>query len=721
MTPFLFALASAAIVAAWNRWFERVPWRIALLLWLVCAAYQAETLFTNRVDLPGALAYRVQPWESLNRRAPNANTGIVFTQLAPWTRAARDALLRGEMPLWNRDAACGGPLLANQQTAIFHPFTLLGLFLPIGKAFTLSASLRLFAVAFFMFVFLRNFGIGTPASIFGTLAYTFCTFHVVWLLFPLGLATMMMPACLAGVQEVARAPRLASYNLLVIALACSILGGHPESAMWVWIATAAFALYSRKHVVLIASAFIAAMLLTAFFWVPTLRALRDSSSRFEEMQSRAANPTNHHLSHEWLIPLIAPNALGTPMRGDYRPPRGGHNAVLNDYGEVASGYAGLLTLACALAAPFFARRRPLWFAIALMLFALLTISEAPLWRDALRAIPLVGISLQQRLRVFWVLGACIAAALTVDRVPRLAPLFTLIVVADLLLATHRYNPPSKPRDVYPVTRAIAFLQQAPQPSRFAALGWSFLPDTPSFYGIEDVKTTDPVQNKQFMKLLRGFLRIDPATPDLIIGDTSQPFFDYLGIRYVYTPPGSIAPNPKFVARYHGPDGTIYENTHALPRYFFVDRYRVEPEFGRALWFSRFITDFRTDAIVDHVPSRVVAPLGHGTVDRIVRYAQNETELEVTTNGWSLLASSDNHWRGWRAYWNDRRLPVVTVNGAFLGAFVPPGHGRLRFRYMPDELVNSARVSMATLLLFVLVGVTAALKRNPPTPATPPAS
>ena len=207
MTPILFALASAAIVAAWNRWFERVPWKIAVLLWVICAAYQAETLFTNRVDLPGALAYRVQPWQSLDRRAPNANTGIVFTQLAPWTRVARDSVRRGELPLWNRAAASGGPLLANQQTAIFHPFTLLGLLLPIGKAFTLSASLRLFTVSFFMFIFLRNFGIGTPAAIFGTLAYTFCTFHVIWLLFPLGLATMMMPVCLAGVQELARTPR----------------------------------------------------------------------------------------------------------------------------------------------------------------------------------------------------------------------------------------------------------------------------------------------------------------------------------------------------------------------------------------------------------------------------------------------------------------------------------------------------------------------------------
>ncbi len=510
---------------------------------------------------------------------------------------------------------------------------------------------------------------------------------------------MMLPACFAGVQEVARAPRLASYNFLVIALSLTILGGHPESALWVWIVTAAFALYSRKRVVLIATTFILAMLLTAFFWYPTFRALRDSSERYEEMQILHLNPANHHLSAEWLLPLVAPNALGTPMAGDYHPPRGGHHAILNDYGEVASGYAGLLTLACAFAAPFFARRKPLWFALALMIFALLTISETPLWREMLRAVPLVGISLQQRLRIFWVLGTCIAAALTVDRIPKLAPLMTIVLLIDLLITTRGYNPPSRMRDVYPVTGAIAFLQHQPKPFRFAALGWSFLPDTPSYYDIEDVKTTDPVQKKEFMKLLRGYLRIDPASPDLVIGDTAQPFFDFLNVRFIYVPSGAPAPSPAFVERYRGADGVIYENPRALPRYFFVKKYRVEPEFGRALWFSRFIRDFREEAIVDHVPLRAGEGAGAPQL-KIIRYAQNETELDVMGPG--LLAGSDNHWLGWRAYWNGRRIPVVTVNGSFLGCFVPPGHGRLRFRYMPDELVRSTRVSLFALLIFVAV-------------------
>jgi hypothetical protein len=162
----LFAGASTVIVLLWNRLFTPVPLPVALLLWSICAAYLGSTLFTSRVDLPGNLAFVAYPWQATGRPPVKANTGIIFTQIAPWTRIARDAVRAGLVPLWNRYSASGAPLLANQQTAIYHPFTLLGLLLTSGKAFTLTAALRLFTVAFFTFLLLRNWEISSNAAIF---------------------------------------------------------------------------------------------------------------------------------------------------------------------------------------------------------------------------------------------------------------------------------------------------------------------------------------------------------------------------------------------------------------------------------------------------------------------------------------------------------------------------------------------------------------------------
>ena len=788
LTIFLFLLASVAIVLTWNRFFQPVRWSVAVVLWCFCAAYQGTTLFTPRVDVPGNLAFVAYPWQATGRPAVKANTGILFTQIAPWSRIARDIVRAGEAPLWNRTSASGAPLLANQQTAIYHPFTLLGLFLPLGKAFTLSASLRLFLVAFFAFVLLRNWEIGIGGAIFGAVAYTFCSFHIVWLLFPLGLSTMMLPLCLVGVQELVREARARSYAVLLLGLSLAVLGGHPESALWVWIATTLFAVFAcataktstpakAKQLTIIASAFIMSLLLTAFFWFPTLRALRETP-RYQAFQSREANPADHGLSAEWLLPLITPNVLGTPANGTYTPPRGSHPAVLNDYGEVASSYAGLVTLALALAAPFVARRRPLVIALCLMVFSLLTFAEAPGWRDLVRAIPFAGISIHQRLRIFWDLGVCIAAALTVDaamlgerrrqigiafsmvlaafvttyavRHPAfvrdpiglaqlVTPLITtilvmvalrwewlvgiaatLLVFVDLAVATYHYNPPSQPEDLYPVTGAIATLQHAGRPFRVAAWGWSFLPDTPGYYGIEDIKTTDPIQHAHYMRLMKGYLNVDPASYDQVLRDPSQPFFDYLNIKYIYVPPDQALTDPRFVEIYRGNDGVILQNTRALPRYFLVHRFSVEPSFDQTVGRSKQIRDFGLDALVDHVPAQILkaAPaltqpdqqLGGGIVS-IRRYGENTTDLDVTSNGWNLLVSSDVNWPGWRAYWNGQRQPPVIVNGAFLGCFIPPGRGQLVFRYAPDEFTQGVRATVLGVTLLAVFVIAQALRRR----------
>ena len=774
----MFAAASAAMAALWNRWFLTVPWKFTAIFFALCTLWQAQTLFTSRVDVPGNLAFHAYPWKAIDAPGAKANTGIVFTQLAPWTRIARDELTSGSLPLWNRHSAGGAPLLANQQTAIFHPFTLLGLPLSVGKAFTLSASLRLFTLLFFTFVLLRGFGLGDGPSLFGAVAYAFCTFHVVWLLFPLGLATMMLPVALTGARELVETNSRPAYVLLTLGLSFSVLGGHPESALWVWITTAVFVIWlavggwrlagdrggevvsrqpstANRQLFIAATAFILAGLLTAFFWYPTLRALQ-TTERFDKFHNLELNPADHGLSYEWLLPLVAPNALGNPVTGTYTPPRGAHPAVLNDYGEVASSYAGLLTLALALSAPFVTRQRPLFFALGLMLFALLTIAEVPWWRDAIRALPLAGVSLHQRLRVLWDLGACIAAAtaLNVGRAsarppgggraearPTFVALFacgaafvglyflreppldalaivqlavpvatlfvfairptvamaTILIFLDLAAATWRYNPPALPGHVYPPTGAIDFMQRAAKPYRIAAWGWSFMPDTPGYYGLEDVKTTDPVQHFAYMFLLRGYLGIDPASPELVLSNVERAYLDFLNVRFLYVPPDNETRPAGFVERYRGVDGVVLENSEVLPRYFFVRETLVETDLGMTVAKSRFIPDFRVQSIVDRKPPHVPSTFRGGTV-HVREYEGQHTVLDVDSRGWNLLVTSDTHWPGWHARVNGRDTEVVKVNGAFNGVYIPPGAASVELWYWPDEVTHGLLAGAVGLLL-----------------------
>ncbi|HEV8435345.1 MAG TPA: hypothetical protein VGR95_18195, partial [Thermoanaerobaculia bacterium] len=47
-------------------------------------------------------------------------------------------------------------------------------------------------------------------------------------------------------------------------------------------------------------------------------------------------------------------------------------------------------------------------------------------------------------------------------------------------------------------------------------------------------------------------------------------------------------------------------------------------------------------------------------------------------------------------------PTPTVNGAFLGVFVPPGTHQVEFRYRPAAFDTGTRVSAGALLLIAAV-------------------
>ena len=770
----LFFASTLALVVVWSRLFRPVPWRVVLAIWIAVALYQGETLFTRKVDVPAAVTFDTYPWKAHGREALPVNTGLAMHEMLPWTEAAREILKAGEAPLWNRRLGAGAPLLSDQQHAIFHPFTLLGLFLPIGKAWTLSIALRLFFALFFFFVFLRNHDFHEGAALFGAIAYGFSTFHLVNLVMPLALTAMMLPMALAATDELLRRPRLSSFLLVVAALVFTLLGGHPEAQLWVGLTTGAYALYFAfaervgvRRLMTAALAAVTAILLTTFLWYPTAKAV-PLGNRYPLMKELAAAGIEHHIGPQWLMVLVAPNILGTVPGRSYRPPEPRAADLLDDYGETACGYAGLITFALALAAiPRARHRRPGWFALGALVIVFLTITETPLWNDLLQHTPLINLSLLQRLRLVWSLGIAILAVISVDawirgemswkpialaalatavlfgvvvaaglpslwprasrfeqmqifaplagvallvllmrlhaRVPVVIAL-SVLVFLDLVLTTWRYNPPADPETVFPATGAIRAMQER-GPHRVVTVGPAFPSDTPGFYGLEDPRTTSPFSTPAYLFLFRGYFAAEGF--EQTVRATHYPFVDYLNVRYFYVPPGGTPLRDDVVETYRGPDGAVFRNDKALPRYFFVRRMEIEPSLGNTVAKMKGIGDYRELAFVDHIPPQVqrMAPtlprdFDRGSV-RLMEYGPNAVSLAVESRGWNLLVSSDTWWPGWRAYWNRKRMPHVRVNGAFVGVFVPPGRGVVRLWYRPKAFDDGVKIAAATLLMLVV--------------------
>ncbi|HEX8255913.1 MAG TPA: hypothetical protein VF846_22425 [Thermoanaerobaculia bacterium] len=88
-----------------------------------------------------------------------------------------------------------------------------------------------------------------------------------------------------------------------------------------------------------------------------------------------------------------------------------------------------------------------------------------------------------------------------------------------------------------------------------------------------------------------------------------------------------------------------------------------------------------DHAVDHIPASVA---GHVANDR-----------------WRLAVSQHKWWPGWRAYADGKRVPAVTVNGATVGAFVPPDARKVRFRYRPNSFDLGLRLTALGVLLLAV--------------------
>jgi uncharacterized membrane protein YfhO len=116
--------------------------------------------------------------------------------------------------------------------------------------------------------------------------------------------------------------------------------------------------------------------------------------------------------------------------------------------------------------------------------------------------------------------------------------------------------------------------------------------------------------------------------------------------------------------YDGKDGRIFENTHAMPRFF------------------------SHEARVD-----------------ITKWSGDSYELRVDAPREAEVASSIAWWPGWRVTLNGRTLRPRILYGAFLGFTIPPGAGTVRVRFVPVSFWGGVAVSLLT------VGVLAMIRRR----------
>src|SRR5262249_23662886 len=212
---------------------RRLP---ALVLAVAPLLLTGRAFVTGGVYAPLDILYDADPFGARRQVlgvAPDRSPGLgdVVYQEIPWRHTVRTELARGELPTWNPFVLAGEPLLAEQQPAVLHPATWLGLLLPLPQAWTYDVALRLLLALLCGYLFFAEVSADEGAALVGALAWAFADFFVFLLGYPMSAAIAPFPLLLLGLRRLVRRPGRNAAILTSAALVLIIVAGHPETLL----------------------------------------------------------------------------------------------------------------------------------------------------------------------------------------------------------------------------------------------------------------------------------------------------------------------------------------------------------------------------------------------------------------------------------------------------------------------------------------------------------
>ncbi|HEX4440686.1 MAG TPA: hypothetical protein VH854_11485 [Thermoanaerobaculia bacterium] len=421
----LYAAAVAAVGAVARGLRRPIPAGALLVFALLPLAAFAEAFLGDRTILPADHRRLIPPWSVPGAPAPrNPDLNDAITQFAPWEAAARDAWHRGELPLRDRWNGGGAPLAANAISAVFSPVHLLGLALPLARAFTLIAAIHVLIAASGMWLLARELGVSPAASLFAAPAWGLSLAMTPWLLFPQTGVLSLWPWLLFLTERAAEARLQTRCAIALTALfAAMVLAGHPESLALGCVLCAAWLLLRAalrrearflRALVRVAACGAAAAALVAWLLVPFLFAL-SASNRLAGLTSpswaRFLSLAPHRPAWpagplQLAFPFTYGDAIASPMLPD----------APSAFPEIASGYSGIAAVVLALLVLRRGRRRAETLALLALALGgvLVAIGQWP-FLELVSRIPLLRFVVPLRFLTWAALAIPLAAALELDR------------------------------------------------------------------------------------------------------------------------------------------------------------------------------------------------------------------------------------------------------------------------------------------------------------------
>ncbi len=267
---------------------------------------------------------------------------------------------------------------------------------------------------------------------------------------------------------------------------------------------------------------------------------------------------------------------------------------------------------------------------------------------------------------------------------------------------------------------VDFLAAAPRRGRIVTLEapgddetrrWAMVaPNANAIYGVESVNGFDSMMLRQ-IDVASGHVM---PTYGLVAGPNTyataqfRRFMDLLAVGHVVTPANRTLdlPEPRYRPVYEDEEVRVFENTEALPLFFYVPSpIAVRPEEADlALAEGSFhgeALDPRRSVLVEASDDDlgVRSPNPRATAELVVDQARaGSARLRVSCSAPGLLVHAANYSEGWRARVDGVPAPVFRVNGLVQGIPVPAGRHQVLMEYRPRAFLVGALLSLASLIL-----------------------
>ena len=161
-------------------------------------------------------------------------------------RFLSDSLHRHKtIPFWNHFNASGQPFMANMQSAVFYPISLISRICP--HPYLVKALLKLFICQLGMFFFLRQLSINLAGALAGSLLFTFSGFNMVWLNHPHSNVSVLLPGLFCFWTRYLTTGKDLHFYMTAMVIMLQLLGGHPETAFQSGILIFFFTLFFPEH------------------------------------------------------------------------------------------------------------------------------------------------------------------------------------------------------------------------------------------------------------------------------------------------------------------------------------------------------------------------------------------------------------------------------------------------------------------------------------------